>query len=284
VFILAKVVVWTITGSVGVLAEALHSCADLIGSSLALISLRFADNPPDAEHEYGHGKFENMSGMLIGILVLGAGIGAIAEAVQHLNTRHAIIAPIPAIIVMGLSAISNALVSRNLLRVGHETDSPALTADGRHLQTDIVTSVSVFVGLILIQVTGAFWIDPAAAVVVAIFIFTTAIRIARDSLHTLSDAALPAEEEEILRRVLADDPRVLGFHKLRTRKSGSHRHVDVHIQIADTHSFVTAHQIGEEIEDSLRRALPNVHPIIHYEPYEDEVARQRTLKDHDVPH
>jgi cation diffusion facilitator family transporter len=274
VLILAKAVVWTLSGSVSVLAEALHSSADLIGSALALVSVRFADDPPDAEHAYGHGKFENMSGMLIALLVFCAGIGAIAEAVQHFDTHHRIIATTPALVIMGLSVLSNAVVSRNLFRVGRETDSPALTADGFHLQTDVITSTSVFLGLILVKITGYYWIDPAAALLVSGFIFTTAFRIARDSVVTLSDASLPDDEEEVLRCVLTRDPNVMSFHKLRTRKSGSHRHVDVHIQIDDTHTFVAAHQIAEDLEDKMRRALPNLHPMIHIEPYEDEVARQ----------
>jgi len=279
VLIFAKLLVWSISGAVSVLAEALHSMADLLGSAMALVSIRFADDPPDAEHAYGHGKFENMSGMLIALLVFSAGVGAIFEAAAHFNSRHTIMAPIPALLVMGLSVITNALVSRNLLRVGKETDSAALIADGHHMRTDVITSLSVFIGLACVKLTGLTWIDPAAALVVAGFIFVTAVRIARDSLVTLADAALPPEEEEILKTVLEIDERVLSFHKLRTRKAGSHRHVDVHIQIADTYTFVDAHRIGEEIEDALRRALPNLHPIVHFEPYEDEAAHQAAEKD-----
>lgn len=273
VFILAKVAVWTVSGSVSVLVEALHSGADLVGSAMALISVRFADDPPDAHHAYGHGKFENMSGMLIALLVFFAGVGAVAESLEHFSARHALRQPFAAVAVMGVSAICNLLVSRNLLRVGHLTDSPALVADGRHLQTDIVTSCSVFAGLFFDSAFHAYWLDPAAALLVSGFIFYTAYRIARDSLVMLADAVLPPEEEETLRRVLITDPNVISYHKLRTRKAGSHRHVDVHIQIADTHTFVDAHQIGEDLEDKLRKSLPNLHAMIHVEPYEDEVAR-----------
>ncbi len=280
VFILLKILVFVKSGSISVLAETFHSGADLIGSTLAMLSVRFADNPPDDEHTYGHGKFENMSGMVIAIMILVAGIATVHEALQHLTNPHPLNAPFAAIIVMGASAVVNTIISRYLLKVGKETDSPALTADGHHLQTDIITSVSVFVSLLLIAFTHAYWIDAVAALIVSVFIFWIGVQIARDSMLMLSDAALPPDEETVLRHVLEADERVLGYHKLRTRKAGSHRHIDVHVMIADTHTFVQAHDITEELEEQLRGALPNLHPIIHIEPYEEEINHQAQQFDH----
>lgn len=273
VLIVGKISVWFFTGSVSVLAEACHSCSDLIGSALSLISVRYADDPPDRDHAYGHGKYENVSGLMIAILVFGVGVVALHEAIQHLSTSRPITSPTLALIVMGVSAVFNAAISYNLLRVGKRTDSPALIADGKHLQTDIFTSLAVFASLAIMQITGLRWIDPAAAMVVAGFIFTIAFQIGRDSVSNLSDAALPSSEVEMLTKALTSDPRVLSFHKLRTRKAGSHRHVDVHVLISDTLSFVTAHDISEEIEDRLRSTLPNTHVIVHIEPYEAEQAK-----------
>lgn len=276
VFLIAiKLAAWFLTGSVSVLAEAINSSADLIGSAVALVSVRAASAPPDESHAYGHGKFENLSGVLIALFVLvGAGF-AIAEAVHHLRDLTAVSQTTPAIAVMAVSFLVNIAVSRNLLRVGRQTESPALTADGRHRMSDVWSSLGVFVSLILIRFTHALWIDPVVALAVACVILWVGYEIARDSLLTLSDAALPADEEQKLRDVFENDPRVLGYHALRTRRSGAHRYIDVHVQIADTHSFVGAHDLSEELEDKLRDTLPNLHPIIHIEPFEAEQAHQR---------
>jgi ferrous-iron efflux pump FieF len=159
--------------------------------------------------------------------------------------------------------------------VAQETDSPAVAADGHHLQTDGMTSLGVLLGLFLVRVTHLRWWDSVAALLVSLLILRVGYRLAQDAVRTLSDEALPPGEEHTLERVLLADPMVLGFHKLRTRKSGSHRHVDVHVQIADTHTFVEAHRLTEALEDRLRAALPNLHPIIHIEPYEEEEAHQQ---------
>jgi cation diffusion facilitator family transporter len=270
-----KVVVGALTGSAGILAEAVNSAADLFGSVVAFLSVRASDEPPDRAHAYGHGKIENLSGAATAALILVGGVFAIGEAVRHL--LHG--GPLPdlgwGIAVMAASAVINLLVSRRLLRVGRETDSPALVADGHHLQTDVITSLGVLIGLVLVRLTGMPWWDSVAALGVSVLILRVGVGLAGDAVRTLSDTALPAEEELTLTRVLEAHPEVLSFHKLRTRKSGSHRHVDVHVQIADTHTFVEAHRLTEDLEDELRAALPNLHPIIHIEPYEDEAQHQR---------
>ena len=275
-----KIIVGAVTGSAGILAEAVNSAADLVGSALALLSVRASDEPPDHSHAYGHGKIENLSGAATAALILVGGVFAIGEAVRHLLHPD----PLPGlgwgIGVMGASAVVNLVVSRRLLRVGLETDSPALAADGHHLQTDVVTSLGVLLGLTLVHVTGKLWWDSAAALGVSFLILRVGFGLAAEAVLTLSDAALPPGEERALTTILTAHREVRGFHKLRTRKSGSHRHVDVHVQIADTHTFVEAHRLTEELEDQLRQALPNLHPIIHIEPYEDEVQHQR--QQHDI--
>lgn len=273
--LLVKVVVAALSGSVGILAEVVNSAADLAGSVVAFFSVRASDEPPDHSHAYGHGKIENLSGAMTAALVVGGGVYAIREAIRHL------LSPTPpsflgwAMGTMLVSAGVNTLVSRHLLRVGRDSDSPALLADGHHLQTDIMTSLGVLLGLILVRVTGQPWWDAVAALFVSVLILRVGALLAREALSTLADSALPDAEEKALEDALWAHPAVLSFHKLRTRKSGGHRHVDVHVQIADTHSFVDAHRITEEIEDNLRDALPNLHPIIHAEPFDEEEAHQR---------
>lgn len=276
VFLIAiKLAAFFLTASVSVLAEAINSSADLIGSAVALFSVRAASAPPDESHAYGHGKFENLSGVLIALFVLAGAAFAIFEAVNHLRDLAAVHQSKWAILVMAVSFLVNIAVSRNLLRVGRQTESPALMADGRHRMSDVWSSLGVFVSLVLIHLTHVAWIDPLVALAVSGVILWVGYEIARDSLLTLSDAALPAAEEQVLRDVLEKDPRVLGYHALRTRRSGAYRYIDVHVQIADTHSFVEAHNLSEELEDKLRDTLPNLHPIIHIEPYEAEQAHQK---------
>lgn len=264
-----------LTGSVGIVAEVVNSAADLIASSVAWLSVRASDEPPDERHAYGHGKIENLSGVLTALMVLGGAAYAIREAVMQIFRPTPLTHLALGVGVMAISATVNVIVSRHLLRVGRETDSPAVTADGHHLRTDVLTSLGVLAGLILVQVTHRRWWDSVAALAVSVIIVRVGYHLALDAIGTLSDAALPPSEENVLEQALLSHPGVLGFHKLRTRKSGSHRHVDVHVQFADTLSFVEAHQLTEELEEALRRTLPNLHPIIHAEPYEEEAAHQR---------
>ncbi len=270
-----KLVVGALSGSAGILAEAVNSAADLFGSAVAFLSVRASDEPPDQKHAYGHGKIENLSGAATASLILVGGAFAIWEALQHLLNGGEITGLGWGMAVMAASAVLNIVVSRHLLRVGRETDSPALEADGHHLQTDVWTSLGVLMGLILVRLTGQHWWDSVAALGVSLLILRVGFGLAREAVGTLSDTALPPEEERLLTQVLLSYPEVLDFHKMRTRKSGSHRHLDVHVQIADTHTFVEAHRLTEDLEDELRVCLHNLHPIIHIEPYEDEVQHQR---------
>jgi cation diffusion facilitator family transporter len=275
ILIVLKLIVAVLTGAVSVFAEAIHSLGDLIGSSVAYLAVRASDAPPDESHAYGHGKFENLSGVASALLMFFAGCFTVYEAILHLVSPFHERTVIPGLYVMAYSCVANVVVSRRLLVTGIETDSPALIADGKHLTTDIVTSFGVFASLVVIKVTGWSWPDPVAALFVSLFIFMTAYKLASDAVATLSDSSLPLEEERVLRDTILSDSRVLSYHNLRTRKSGSHRHVDVHILISDANTFVQAHEFTEELEEKLRAALPNTHPIIHIEPYEAEAIHQQ---------
>ena len=275
--LLLKAAVGALSGSVGILAEAVNSAGDMVGAGVAWLAVRASDEPPDEVHPYGHGKIENLSGALTAGLVVGGGAFALAQAIQTLWTGHVPHALGWAIGVMALSAGVNLFVSQSLLAAGRETDSPALSADGHHLRTDVFTSLSVLLGLLLARETGWGGWDGVAGVGVSLVIIGVGLGLARDALQTLSDASLPAAEEKQIADALLSYPGVLSFHKLRSRKSGSHRHVDVHVQIADTWTFVEAHRLTEELEDKLRTVLPNLHPIIHTEPHDDEDAHQRGL-------
>ena len=174
---------------------------------------------------------------------------------------------------MALSVVINICVSRHLTREGRATDSPALTAEGMHLRTDVLTSVGVLAGIVLVRLTGMRFFDPLAGLLVTLVTLKLGYTLIRNSLKILSDESLPAEEEAILAGVLAQHPAVMHYHELRTRKAGSHRYIDVHILVEDSTSFVESHRLSEEIEEQLRSVLPNVHPTLHMEPYKEEMER-----------
>lgn len=264
------------TGSVSVLSEAIHSATDLVASGIAFFSVRYSDAPPDDEHPYGHGKIESLSGMAEALLIFAAAAYICYEAISKLRApgeAHPLTAD-AGMVVMGLSVVVNILVSRHLYRVAEETDSQALHADAEHLRTDVLTSLGVLIGLALVRLTGHSWLDPVTALCVALVIMHAAFRLTYDAYQLLLDVRLPPEDEERIRDILEADDRVLGYHKLRTRKSGSFRHADVHVQIDDDCTLVVAHEITEELEDQIRAALPSTHINIHIEPYRAELQHQ----------
>jgi cation diffusion facilitator family transporter len=263
-------------GSVSMLSDAIHSSTDLMAAAIAYLSVRASDTPPDADHPYGHGKIESISGLAEALLIYLAGGFIINEAIHKLLAHGRDAKEVgPGMVVMAFSAALNVALSTHLFRVARATDSQALEADARHLRTDVLTSCGVFIGLWLVHLTGRSWFDPVTALLVALLILGTAFKLTHDALRPLMDASLPAEEELAIHQVLDGDARVLGYHKLRTRKSGSQRHADVHVQIDDDCTLVQAHDLTEELEDRIRAALPDIYINIHIEPYYAEMRHQR---------
>jgi cation diffusion facilitator family transporter len=271
-------VAWRI-GSVAVLSEAAHSASDLVAALIALFAVRASGLPPDDEHPYGHGKVESLSGLIEALLIFGAAIWIIFESVRALFAGTHAHAVGWGMGVMAISALLNAYIARRLLRVARKTESQALEADAQHLLTDVWTSLGVLVGLGLVGLTGEARFDPLVALLVSTFIIKAAWSISRDAIQFLLDGRLPEEEIAIVQEILTKDLRVLGWHKLRSRKSGSVRYIDLHVQMDDDLSLKAAHALTEELEDKIRAALPNVEVIIHPEPFEEEKRHQE-----EVPH
>jgi cation diffusion facilitator family transporter len=270
--ILLKIIAGTVTGSIAILTEAVHSSIDLVASIVAFFSIRKADEPADETHRYGHEKIENLAAAIEGILIL-VGSSAIAfEAIRRL-IRGGRVSSIPlGLGVVAFSMVANVVVSTVIARNARATDSPALEGDAAHLRTDALTSGGVLVGLALVKATGAQWIDPAVALTVAAAIVVTGIRLLSRSSRVLVDEALPTGEVAQIRDTIANfsSRGVVGFHELRTRRAGSRRYVDVHVQFRAGTSLEEAHRTAHELQGEIADGLAGADVLIHLEP-EDRV-------------
>jgi cation diffusion facilitator family transporter len=263
--IIIKLVIGIISGSVSIISEAIHSLMDLIASIIAFLSVSVSDNPPDSRHPYGHGKFENISGVIEGLLILIAAIWIIVEAVGKLVSEKTEFEFIwLGALVMFVSAIVNTLVSRKLYKTARETKSIALEADALHLKTDVYTSLGVAIGLILIMLTGIDWLDPVVAIIIALVIINESFSLLKRAFLPLLDTAWPVNEIEDLEKVLQGMD--VNYHDLRTRVAGNYRFIDFHIQISEDESVGNAHQYCDMIENELNRIYDNLTVTIHVEP------------------
>lgn len=266
--ILLKVVAGTLTGSVAILTEAVHSSIDLIASLVALVSVRIADEPADAGHSYGHEKVENLAAAFEALLILVGSAVIAFEAIRRLVTGGSTHTLGIGMGVIGFSAVANLVVSGVIARGGRRTGSPALEGDAAHLRTDAISSLAVLGALVLVQVTGAQWIDPVAALAVASVIVVTGLRLLVRSGEVLVDQALPADEIHVIARTIESfgDDSIIGYHELRTRRGGSKRYVDVHIQFRAGTSLELAHRAAHDLQDQIARALGGADVLIHLEP------------------
>ena len=266
--IVLKLVAGAATGSIAIVTEAVHSSIDLLASFVAFFSVRKADEPADESHMYGHEKVENLAAALEGILILvGAGI-IIFESARRLSHPRDVESLGFGIAAVGISMVVNLAVSTYLSSQARATDSPALEGDAAHLRTDALTSGGVLAALALVAITGEHSLDPITALVVAVVIVWSGIRIVNRSSRVLVDEALPEDElaqvgEAIaLRR--ADE--VVGYHKLRARRAGSRRHIDLHVQFAPGTTLERAHYLSHQLQGEIERRIPHADVLIHLEP------------------
>jgi len=266
--ILLKVVAGTITGSVAILTEAVHSSIDLVASIVALVSVRKAGEPADESHRYGHEKLENLAAAIEGILILVGSAVIGFEAIRRLASHGRIHTVGLGIGVVAFSIVVNVVVSTVIARNARATGSAALEGDATHLRTDAFTSTGVLVALALVKITGAQWLDSAVALAVAAAILFTGVRLLSRSSRVLVDEALPAHEVAVIRSAVEElGPQgVVGYHELRTRRAGSRRYVDLHIQFREGTSLEAAHQIAHRLQDLIAARLGDADVLIHLEP------------------
>ncbi|MBF0299377.1 MAG: cation transporter [Oligoflexia bacterium] len=265
--IVLKIVVGIIISSVSVISEAIHSAIDLLAALIAYFSIKEASKPADETHPYGHGKFENLSGLIEAILIFMAAIYIIHEAFEKMKTHEVMKNTELGIIVMFVSVIVNFFVSKYLFVVAKKTDSMALEADAWHLRTDVYTSLGIFTGLILIRVTGIYILDPIVAIIVAIWLIIISIKLILASFKDITDSKLSNEDEKIILDILnSNSDLFIEFHKLRSRKAGSERFVDLHLVVPQHWNTEKTHSISHMLEQKIAQLLPNTQLIIHIEP------------------
>ena len=279
-----KLAAGIITGSVGIISDAIHSLMDLIASMIALVSVRKSDEPADASHRYGHEKLEDLAaGAQALLLLLGAAFIAV-EAIRRLIDGGTVSRVGIGMVVAAAAAAINLVVSTYLRRAGRATGSAALGANAADLRTDAIVSIGVLVSLTLVHLTGAEWIDPAVGLIVAAAISATGVRILNDATRRLADEALPPEElaalQEVVDRFIS--PEVVGVHDLRARHVGSNHQVDLHMQFADGTTLRRAHHLSHQLQDAIGERLPGTTVLIHLEP-EDRVRPDRFAEEHPAP-
>jgi len=271
---LAKVLIGLISGSVSILSEGIHSGIDLLAAFIALFAVGESGKPADSRHAYGHGKIENVSGTIEAALIFVAALMIIVKAIQKVQeimggeSGHVGDLGLGlGVLVMGVSALMNLIVSTKLMSVAKRTDSVALEADALHLRTDVYTSVGVLTGLLLIKITGWTILDPIIALGVASMIIKASFDLTKKAFSPLVDVSLPDEEREIIARVLLHHAEeFVEFHKLRTRKAGAERHVDLHLVVAKYASVGDVHELCDVIEQEINLSLHGTHVLIHAEP------------------
>jgi cation diffusion facilitator family transporter len=273
-FTAAKLVAALLTGSMSLLSEALHSATDIVASTLAYIGVRAASAPPDERHPYGHGKIETLAGFGESILLFLMVLYLIGEGIHRLVSGVQLESLEVGVVVMALSTISSLLVGRYVLCVGRRTHSLALLSNGQHLMVDFWTSAGVLLALLLIQLTGWTPIDPLLAIGIALWLLRGAWRLSSQAFHDLIDQRLPDEEIEHIDSVIRSDPRVISYHKLRTRRSGAMRYIDLHIVVPADWSLQQAHAVADELEKRLERELAPAQVVIHVDPYDPLKAQQ----------
>lgn len=269
-----KTLAWWLTGSVGLLSDALESLVNLAAALLALAMLRVAASPPDEAHPYGFSKAEYFSAGIEGALIVLAAAGIFASALPRLIDPQPLEAPVLGLALSAAASAINLAVGLLLIRVGRREHSITLEADGHHLMTDVWTSVGVIAGVSLAFATGWLLLDPLVALGVAVHIIWIGLRLMRRSWKGLLDAAISSEDATEVTKLFSEYSKRYGvtFHALRTRQAGARRFISFHFLVPDAWTVARAHQLSEEIESRIRSLVPNAAVFTHIEPISDPAS------------
>jgi len=271
VTILLKFVAYLMTGSVGLLSDAIESIVNLVGALMALGMLTLAAQPADEKHTFGHSKAEYFSSVVEGMLILVAASGIAYTAIERILHPRPLEQVGIGVVVCGLASLVNLVVARVLMKAAKEHHSITLEADSRHLMTDVWTSAGVIVGVGLVTLTGLTVLDPIVALLVAGNIVWTGVGLVRRSVDGLMDVVLPDEEQAAIERVMSKyREKGADFHALRTRQAASHRFISVHMLVPGEWTVHDAHHLAEDFEGDLRTVLGDALVTTHLEPIDDD--------------
>ena len=271
VLAVTKLFVGIATGSLGVLSSAFDNLADILMSGVNFLSIRKSIEPADFSHPYGHGKAETLGTVFMSVIVALTGAWIVREGVHRLRAGIIPSSVDTGVLVMALSVAASWYIARRIWKAGDETGSNALKADSLHFRTDVYAGAGILVSLLLFRVTGWKWLDPGAAMVVGGYIVLAAISIFREALGDLMDSSLPPETVEEIRRIIdSHKPLVVDYHKLRTRRAGSEKHVDFHVVVCRQFLLQDAHQVADHLEKEVSQALGNAHVVTHIDPCDIE--------------
>ncbi len=274
ILVISKFTIGWLIGSVAVISESIHSGIDLLAAGIALFAVWMVKHPADVKHPFGHGKIENISGAVEALLIFLAAAWIVIEAVRDLINPQPIALTNWGAGLMLFSAVVNSIVARLLFVVGRKTQSVALQADGWHLLTDVYTSLGVMFALLTIWIGNILWpqaylgwIDPIAAIAVALFICRAGWHVLIHSGRDLLDAAWPSDEMDWIQNFLNDlQPTIHGFHNLRTRRAGADRFMEVHLTVSADMTIAESHKIIRTITQAINARYPGTIVTLHVEP------------------
>ncbi|OGO61435.1 MAG: hypothetical protein A2Z36_01770 [Chloroflexi bacterium RBG_19FT_COMBO_48_23] len=265
--ILLKVIVGWISGSISVFAQAADSFLDLFAGLVTFFAVRIATKPADEEHPFGHGKVEDIAGVVQGVLIFIAAAVIVYSSAERIVNKTPIEMAEAGIGAMAVSMVASILLSRHLLKVSRATGSVVLEANARNITGDIYSTAAVLVGLLVARLTGLSIFDPIMAIGMAIYIAKIAYDTLGKPLLGLVDASLPRSDQAVIESCLAEQgSQIVGFHQLRTRRSGNQRYIDLHLVMAKGFSLEQAHQVCDLLEIDIQARLPRTNVTIHVEP------------------
>ena len=266
VVLTVKFAAYKLTGSVALYSDAVESIINIATAAAAIVAIRIAAQPADAEHPFGHHKAEYLTAVIVGALIVTAGAAILHQAWQGFFKPQPLEAPLLGIAVSTLATLLNVVWSRKLITHGKKHRSAALVSDGKHLMSDVYTSLGVIAGVALVALTHIAVLDSIIAALVALHVLNSGWQVIRDNTSGLLDEALPAQELALITTIINSNPAVLETHDLRTRHAGKATFIEFHLVVPGTMTVSASHKICDDLEAALKSALPGSLITIHVEP------------------
>ena len=262
-----KLIIAIFSGSMAVMASAIDSLLDILMSGINFMAIRQAEQPPDQSHPFGHGKFETLATLFQALVITGSGGWIIYEAVSRLGQNNQLENINQGIGVLAFSAVVSWVIARHLRKVAKQTDSSALEADSLHFSMDIYSNLGLMAGLLMVRWFDIVWLDPALSILVASYILHEALQLIKRSLTDILDQELPEEiQQQVHNLITSHNGPLAGYHGLRTRRAGSLKIMDFHLEVCKDMTVADAHQLTESLEKKIMKEIPGADVIIHIDP------------------